>query len=193
MTALLLTLWKTHLWPNGIFHFLLYSSSFTQESNTTIRVYFHFCRKINYHIANTYLPTMSLLAIVQVTLFFGKAKQEMAVTLSLTVLLVMYTFYQSISDTIPATAYLKLMDYWLIFCLLVPFILFLVQSYWYLNRQSPEVHTTDKAPHKSQLKSRKFSQRELVRMLIVGLTVIFILVYFMIAVFVYFNQSPEWL
>ena len=156
-----------------------------------IRVNFHFCRKITYHIANTYLPTMSLLAIVQMTLFYGEARQEVAVTLSLTVLLVMYTFYQSIADSIPKTAYLKLMDYWLIFCLLLPFILFIVQSYWYLNRSAHEGFTHTGIARTSHKKSTKVPRRELVQMAIVGLTIVYTLAYFIVAMFVYYNQRQE--
>ncbi len=125
---------------------------------------------------------MSLLAIVELTLFFGESKQDMSVTLSLTVLLVMYTFYQSISDSIPKTAYLKLMDYWLIFCLLVPFLVFMIQSFWYLNN-----HKTTKIEkfQRSDMISNKISKRKLVQLGTVGFTVAFIFVYFAVAVYLY--------
>ena len=34
----------------------------------------------------------------------------------------------------PKTAYLKLIDIWLIFCLIVPFITFIIQIVWELQR-----------------------------------------------------------
>jgi len=59
-----------------------------------------FLRKIMYHLTNSYLPTISLLILSEMTLFFDESKKEIAITLSLTVMLVMYTFYQvSISST----------------------------------------------------------------------------------------------
>jgi hypothetical protein len=143
---------------------------------------FYFRRIINYHLANTYLPTMSLLAIAELTLFFGESKQDIGVSLSLTILLVMYTFYQSISNSIPKTAYLKLMDYWLIFCLLVPFLVFLIQSFWYLNE-----HKTTKIEkfQRSKITCNKMSKRKLVQLATVGFTVAFIFVYFAVAVYLY--------
>ena len=45
---------------------------------------------------------------------------------ALTTLLVMYTLFQSISSTLPQTAYLKLIDYWLLFSLIFPFIIFII-------------------------------------------------------------------
>ncbi len=49
-----------------------------------------------------------------------------------------YSYYsnQSISQSLPQTAYLKLIDVWLMFCLLVPFGIFLIEIVWQLNLQS---------------------------------------------------------
>jgi hypothetical protein len=143
---------------------------------------FYFRRRITYHLANSYLPTMSLLAIAELTLFFGESKQDIGVSLSLTILLVMYTFYQSISNSIPNTAYLKLMDIWLIFCLLVPFLVFLIQSFWYLS-----VHktTTIEKFQRSKITCNKMSKRKLVQLATIGFTVAFIFVYFALAVYLY--------
>ena len=52
---------------------------------------------------------------------------ETTITVSLTTMLVMYTLYQSILDTLPQTSYLKLIDIWLIACLTLPFLVFLVE------------------------------------------------------------------
>ena len=51
----------------------------------------------------------------------------------MTVLLVMYTLYQSVSLSISQTAYLKMIDYWLLFCLIIPFIVFLMEINWHLK------------------------------------------------------------
>ena len=130
---------------------------------------------------------MSLLAIVELTMFYG---QDMGVSLSLTVLLVMYTFYQSISGSIPKTAYLKLMDYWLIFCLLVPFIIFLVQSYWCLCQNISlgiiQVGTIENGGNYYKKQPRK----KLVKVSIVGVTIVFTLVYSLVAV-LSFNAEKE--
>ena len=70
------------------------------NSSSRVRADIKFLRKIMYHLTNTYLPTISLLIISEMTLFFDDSKKEIAITLSLTVMLVMYTFYQvSISST----------------------------------------------------------------------------------------------
>jgi hypothetical protein len=62
-------------------------------------------------------------------LFFKKKDLDLAIGLSLTIMLVMYTMYQSISQVLPATAYLKFIDIWLMFCLMVPFFVFVLQVF----------------------------------------------------------------
>ena len=86
-----------------------------------------------YHLTNTFIPTTSLLIIAEITLVFDDQKTEVAMGLSLTVLLVMYTMYQSISAALTKTAYLKMIDFWLLFCLLLPFLIFMMEVYWLLR------------------------------------------------------------
>ena len=84
-------------------------------------------RKCFFHIVTTYFPTLCLLIIVEVLLFIPEGHFETTITVSLTTMLVMYTLYQSILDTLPQTSYLKLIDIWLIACLTLPFLVFLVE------------------------------------------------------------------
>ena len=84
-------------------------------------------RKCFFHIVTTYFPTLCLLIIVEVLLFMPEGHFETTITVSLTTMLVMYTLYQSILDTLPQTSYLKLIDIWLIACLTLPFLVFLVE------------------------------------------------------------------
>ena len=84
-------------------------------------------RKCFFHIVTTYFPTLCLLIIVEVLLFVPEGHFETTITVSLTTMLVMYTLYQSILGTLPQTSYLKLIDIWLIACLTLPFLVFLVE------------------------------------------------------------------
>ena len=49
---------------------------------------------------------------------------------SLTGMLVLYTLFQGISTEIPTTAYLKWLDVWLIYTLIFPFGVFIIQFAW---------------------------------------------------------------
>jgi len=96
-----------------------------QDSKISVDVYIR--RIYFFQLFNTFIPTFSLLIIAHITLFFDEIKAEFSVGISLTLMLVMYTIYQSALQTIPATAYLKMIDIWLIFNLADIFLVFLVE------------------------------------------------------------------
>ena len=83
-------------------------------------------RMLSYHIVSTFSPTLLLLLIGIITLFLDESHFEATIMLAITAMLVMYTLYQSASSALPKTAYLKMVDIWLIFGLVVPFIVFLI-------------------------------------------------------------------
>ena len=83
-------------------------------------------RMFNYQIALTFVPTAFLLTIACATLFIDPAHFEVTVGLSLTTMLVMQTLQENISDDLPKTAFLKFIDFWLLFGMMVPFVVFLV-------------------------------------------------------------------
>ena len=82
---------------------------------------------ISYHIVSTFSPTLLLLLIGIITLFLDESHFEATIMLAITAMLVMYTLYESASSGLPKTAYLKMIDIWLIFGLVVPFVVFLVE------------------------------------------------------------------
>ena len=50
-------------------------------------------------------------------------------TVNLTVMLVLTTMFINISSSLPVTSYIKMIDLWLIFNLIVPFVEVLVHTY----------------------------------------------------------------
>ena len=150
-----------------------------------------FKRKVMYHLTNTYLPTISLLVLVELTLFLDESKLDIAVTLSLTVLLVIYTFYQSIAASIPKTAYIKFIDIWLIFVLIMPFTIFVVETIMFLDRTKRNLKSaysqspTRWVEHDTNAKPLKFH-----RVAKIGITVLssgLTILYFIFAVYIYGN------
>ncbi len=59
---------------------------FGNSSGVLVRLGFK--RILLYHLANTYLPMLSLLIIVEITLFFDESQLQGAIVLALTVMLV---------------------------------------------------------------------------------------------------------
>ena len=79
-------------------------------------------RKIAMELLTTYLPTILLLLITFVTIFFDKDLFGDAIAVNLTIMLVMTTIFTSKIEELPPTSDMKMIDIWLIFCLIVPFL-----------------------------------------------------------------------
>ena len=85
-------------------------------------------RKIQTEMLTTYLPTLLLLSISYITTFFKPIYFEASLTVNLTIMLVMTTIFTSKIEELPPTSDTKMIDIWLIFCLLVPFAFTLIQT-----------------------------------------------------------------
>ena len=85
-------------------------------------------RKIQTELLTTYLPTLLLLITTYATTFFKSEYFEASVTVNLTIMLVMTTIFTSKIEELPPTSDTKMIDIWLIFCLLVPFSFTLIQT-----------------------------------------------------------------
>jgi len=113
--------------------------------------------------------------IAEVTLYFDKSQEELAISLTLTIMLVMYTMYQSINESLVKTAYLKMIDFWLLFCLLVPFTIFMIEIFWLLRRTEVNLKTENNWTEEN---GKKWSSRRIIQILVPSLTCIFIIIYF---------------
>ena len=78
-------------------------------------------RRILNELLTTYLPSLLILTIVYATNFFKDFFFEAVVTVNLTSQLVLTTLFISVSGALPKTAYIKMIDIWLIFAQLIPF------------------------------------------------------------------------
>jgi hypothetical protein len=123
----------------------------------------------------TRVSIYSLLVIAEVTLYFDQSQVELAISLTLTIMLVMYTMYQSINESLVKTAYLKMIDFWLLFCLLVPFTIFMIEIFWLLRRTEVNLKTENNWTEEN---GKKWSSRRIIQILVPSLTCIFIIIYF---------------
>ena len=81
-------------------------------------------RRFNHHLATTFVPTFCLMLVCQSTLYFNEEHFKTTSGVSVTTMLVMYTLYQAVSHKLPPTSYIKMIDVWLIFGLILPFCVF---------------------------------------------------------------------
>jgi len=159
---------------------------YESQNMSTINIDIKLKRIFSYHFTNTYMPTITLLIIAEITLHFDESKTEMAIGLSLTIMLVMYTMYQSISESLIKTAYLKVIDYWLLFCLLMPFVIFMIEIYWLLKKTQQLEATAE--GWISDVKE-KTSHRKIIQYIVHGFTIVFIAIYILIAFVLYFELN----
>ena len=103
--------------------FTITNLTLTKEENANL-VYMalRLKRKIAMELATTYFPTILLLLITFVTTFFDEGLFGDAIAVNLTIMLVMTTIFTSKIEELPPTSDMKMIDVWLIFCLVVPFL-----------------------------------------------------------------------
>ena len=92
-----------------------------EKSSQQVHMVLSLKRKVQTEMLTTYLPTLLLLAITYATTFFKPAFFEASLTVNLTIMLVMTTIFTSKIEELPPTSDMKMIDLWLIFCLVVPF------------------------------------------------------------------------
>ena len=80
-----------------------------------------FKRRLTNELLTSYLPTMILIVIGYCTTFFKSFFFEAALTVNLTTMLVMTTIFISVMEKLPPTSYVRMIDIWLIFGILIPF------------------------------------------------------------------------
>ena len=94
----------------------------TEENVNMVIMALKLKRKVATELLTTYLPTILLLLITFVTIFFDKDLFGDAIAVNLTIMLVMTTIFTSKIEELPPTSDMKMIDVWLIFCLVVPFL-----------------------------------------------------------------------
>ena len=91
------------------------------EETGGVRMIIVLKRKIMNEMMTTYLPSVLLILITYATTFFKPYFFEAALSVNLTTMLVMTTIFMTVMQMLPATAYVKMIDIFLIFGQLYPF------------------------------------------------------------------------
>jgi hypothetical protein len=119
--------------PTVLTQFIITSQSFdfanTTNHSAGLRVTIVLKRRIVNELLTSFLPTFLILIIVYATNYFKDFFFEAIVTVNLTSLLVLTTLFISVSGSLPKTAYVKMIDIWLIFAQLIPFVEVLLHTY----------------------------------------------------------------
>ena len=100
----------TYEGPTSLVQFTVESTEMILKDPKYLTVEITLKRMFQYHLAATFLPTILLMIITEITLFVDEKHFEVTVMVHLTTMLVMYTLYQGLQTIMPKTAYLKFID-----------------------------------------------------------------------------------
>ncbi|RXG56411.1 Glutamate-gated chloride channel alpha [Armadillidium vulgare] len=93
----------------------------------------------SFYITNTYVPTLILLIIGYLPFYFFIEDFNERIVVSITSLLVEATFFSQLSNTVPKSAYMKLIDIWCLFCIVIIFCVSLLLTLINYLRKDKEV------------------------------------------------------
>ena len=135
---------------------------------------------------NIYLPTLCLAIIAGLTLIIDLSHFEATIMVALTSMLVTYTLYQSISEYLPHTSYLKMIDIWLIGGLLFPFfiIAILVIMDFLVFKEKDDV-TPIRNEEKNRLTSKLFLR--IVEVILIVTVTILSVIYWIVGLYHYYD------
>ena len=120
------------------------------------------------------------------TLYFKDEHFKTSVPLAITAMLVMYTLNNSISSNLPLTSYIKLMDIWLLFGLILPFfIVILLVIIEHLPHGPNPVRVESENSLKDKLMASNKWIVQFSRFHLPIIEVVFVIVYFAIALAVW--------
>jgi hypothetical protein len=105
---------------------LVYRNNTTSPEKKGIKMVLVLKRKIQTELMTTYLPSALLMITTYSSTFIKPRYFDAALGLNLTIMLLMTTIFTSKIEELPPTSVTKMIDYWLIFCLMYPFLQFLL-------------------------------------------------------------------
>ena len=118
------TLLARQMWMNetkDMTLFVIQRWTLTTIESGGVRMTIVLQRKIMNEMMTTFLPSVLLILITYATTFFKPYFFEAALSVNLTTMLVMTTIFMTVMQMLPATAYVKMIDIFLIFGQLYPF------------------------------------------------------------------------
>ena len=102
--------------------FTITNLTLKEEKTNVVSMAIKLKRKVVTELVTTFFPTILLLLITFSTISFDKDLFGDAIAVNLTIMLVMTTIFTSKIEELPPTSDMKMIDIWLIFCLVVPFL-----------------------------------------------------------------------
>lgn len=103
----------------------------------------------------TYLPTILMNIINQATNYLANPEfLEAIITVNITCMMVLSALYISVSNSLPATSTIKIVDIWLLFSLIFPFFIILINILLYTIRKRNKANPGTEQPRRPGTKIR---------------------------------------
>ena len=117
-----------YLGPKNLRQYLVTEIKMTKKGNSVV-VTVSISRMLMSIILTTILPTVILNLIGHTANYFKAFFFEAIIALNASVMLVLTTMFINVSNNLPKTAYIKMIDIWLLFNLFKPFVDIIMQTY----------------------------------------------------------------
>ena len=133
-----------------------------------VEVQFQLGRQILSIVLTSFIPTIILNLIGHTSNYFKEFFFESVISLNVTVMLVLTTMFISISNNLPRTAYVKMIDYWLLFNLFKPFVDIFMQTYMEHLRDEDEERTVNQHGKLKEVSATKGKDENLTKVFPMG-------------------------
>ena len=115
--------------PMDITEYTIKNITMDVEEDGKLRVSVSIQRRLFSLVMRIFIPTVILNIIGHMSNFYKPAHFVGLMTLNVTVTLVLTTMFLSINNNLPPTAYIKMIDIWLLFSLMKPFVDIIINTY----------------------------------------------------------------
>ena len=131
----------SYIGPKSLTQFVIDEPKMILISPKHVAVEIIFKRIYMHHVFVTFAPTLVLMIVTQLTLFVDYEEHfDGTIMVHLTTMLVMYTLYASVSSSMPNTAYLKFIDVFMLYGLVLPFVTFVCEVIVMIMKHHENTH-----------------------------------------------------
>ncbi|XP_059089598.1 uncharacterized protein LOC131885543 [Tigriopus californicus] len=127
----------TYLGERELLQYFIDDWNILTESASGFVIVIRMKRRYLYQLLTTYLPSLCLFFIIHATQYFKISYFHTRIMVSLTGMLVMTTLFLNTSSTLPKTSYFKMIDIWMVFGLLLPFLEVVLHTVTEYRRRDP--------------------------------------------------------
>ena len=114
-----------------------------KKSEQGVIMYIRLKRKIQTEMTTTYFSTSLLLVFTLITILFPPNLFEAALGANLTIMLVIVTLFTSKIEELPPTSDVKMIDLWLLLCVLIVFAEMVLRTIIEIKRTKLEIRDAD--------------------------------------------------